>query len=73
MNRLMDKRKILASIKKRCLALRMTHAELSAEAGVSSATIWRWEQKPDSMTMKPVRKIEAALDRLEKAKKEGKI
>lgn len=61
----MTNSKILASIKKRCIALRLEIRELCDLAGVSPVTIWRWERNPDQMTMRKVRVLEEKLTELE--------
>lgn len=68
----MSNKQILASIKKRCIALRLEISELCALAEVSPVTLWRWEKNPQQMTMKKVRVLEDKLSELE-GKKEGKV
>jgi predicted site-specific integrase-resolvase len=69
----MSNRQILASIKKRCIALRIETRELCALAGVSYVTLWRWGKNPGQMTMAKVRALEDKLSELEQKAKEGAV
>ena len=69
----MSNRQILASIKKRCIALRIETRELCQQSGVSPVTLWRWDKNPKQMTMAKVRTLEDKLSELEQKAKEGTV
>jgi len=59
----------IAKIKARCHAARMSMTELCREAKVGRATVWRADSSPQSLSVRTLRKLEAALDQAEASAK----
>ncbi len=62
----MDKQAALTALLQRCFDARLPVYELCDMAKVSRATVSRWKARPDSITTRPLAKLEAALDTLER-------
>ena len=67
----MDKTSALNALLDRAFAARIPLHDLCAQAGVAYSTVSRWRKRPDAMTVRPLAKLEAALDTVERQRKGG--